>query len=81
MSERMTAVSLPGHFGVGIADWGTHEPVKMIEELREYARHQLAEAQAVLAAADADFIVETYRGPHAQRDRQRIWPPAQAAEV
>lgn len=62
MGEPMT--------GQAGAEWGRKTPAEMIERYRQYARHQLAEAQAVLAATDEDFRVETYTGVHVQRNRE-----------
>lgn len=76
MAERMTAVYLRGgrNTGRGLADYGRVDPKEMIEQLRSKARHDLAAAQAILDADDDDFIVETYRGVHVERDRVQLWP-------
>lgn len=72
MSERMTGIELRGNkaAGPGLAEWGRKTPTEMIERYRQYARHQLAEAQAILSATDDDFRVETYTGVHVQRNRE-----------
>mgnify|MGYP006350049633 CR=1 FL=1 len=74
MSERMTRIELRGNkaAGPGLAEWGRKTPAEMIERYRQYARHQLAEAEAVLAATDEEFRVETYTGVHVQRNREVI---------
>lgn len=72
MSERMTAIHLLGTTRPGIADWGMKTAPEMIEQYRSYARNLLEEAQAVLAASDEEFMVESYRGPWAMRDRKII---------
>ena len=69
MSERMTAISLPGVWNAGVADWGRKSVPEMIALLRSHAATMRATADAILAAGDDDFRVETYVGPHAQRDR------------
>jgi hypothetical protein len=71
MTDRMTAVHLPGlPLGSGFANYGRRLPAEMIEDLRRIAREHKAHAEAILAAADADFYVETYVGVHKQRDRE-----------
>lgn len=72
MGERMTGIELRGNkaAGPGLAEWGRKTPAEMIELYRRYAAHQLAEAQAVLAASDEDFRVETYTGVHVHRNRE-----------
>lgn len=79
MSDKMTEVSLPGKHA-GFADWGDHDPLEMIAQLRRIARRDLEAAQAVLDAEDEAFIVKTYRGPYAQRDLKVIWPDSGSAE-
>lgn len=70
MSEKMTAIRLPSlPRGTGWAEWGYKEPSEMIAIIRELATIQLQQAQAILAADDADFMVETYKGPYAMRNR------------
>jgi len=61
----MTAISLPGRLGGGIAEYGRQSVATMIAELREYASRQKAEAEAILAAPDSAFHVTTYVGVHA----------------
>lgn len=70
MSERLTSIRLLTHRFAGWAEWGRKTPAEMIAAIRSHAQHQLAEAQAVLAAADEDFYIDTYRGVHVQRDRE-----------
>ena len=71
MSGRhMTAIRLPGLWGGGIAEWDKVPVAEMIERYRDYAERMKKDAEEVLSASDADFRIETYRGPHAQRDRQ-----------
>lgn len=74
MSERMTGIQLRGNkaAGPGLAEWGRKTPAEMIARYRSYAQHQLEEAQAILAAADEDFHIDTYRGVNVQRDREVI---------
>ena len=67
MSERMTGILLPGRpNGVGWAEWGRKTPAEMIASYRRHAEQQKAEAEAILAAADEDFYVDTYLGPYAR---------------
>jgi hypothetical protein len=68
MSERMTAINLPGRFGSGYADWGRKTVPEMIALLRERAELMKRDAEAILAAKDSDFYVCTYRGVHVRRD-------------
>lgn len=63
----MTSVRLPGVRGSGIADWGRRTPDEMIAQLRAYARNQKAVAEAILAAADCQFEVETHIGVMVRR--------------
>lgn len=64
MSERMTAVYLPGiPSGTGLANYGRKTPAEMIEAYRAHAEHAKEWAEKVLAASDDDFCVETYLGP------------------
>ncbi|XAI96868.1 hypothetical protein [Synechococcus phage Ssp-JY40] len=73
MSDRMTAIYLPSlRRGAGRAEYGWLEPSEMIAIIRRSAEAQKAEAEAILAADDADFQVETYIGVHAQRQREII---------
>lgn len=71
MSEQMTSVHLPGmRRGAGVADYGRKSPEEMIAMLRKYAESNLREAAMILAAADGDFRVETYKGVWVQRNRE-----------
>lgn len=73
MSDRMTAVYLPSlPRGAGRAEYGRLPASEMIAIIRRSAELQKAEAEAILAADDADFQVETYVGLHAQRRREVI---------
>jgi hypothetical protein len=75
MSERMTSVHLPslGH-GSGLAHYGRQEPQVMIRRMRRNAEIAKEDAERILAAADEDFVVETYLGVHVQKKREVIWP-------
>ena len=68
MSERMTSIDLPGHFGAGIADWGRKTIPEMIALVRDHAALAKRDAEAILAAKDSDFYICTYRGVYARRD-------------
>ena len=64
--------SLTGLFGSGIADWGTKTPSEMLAMIRDHASEQRRIADEILNASDSEFRIETYLGPHAQRDRKII---------
>jgi len=69
MSGRLTGIDLPGlGIGTGLADWGRKTPAEMIQKYREYARRNKEVAEAILAAADDDFRIDTYVGPLAMKD-------------
>jgi|HubBroStandDraft_4_1064222.scaffolds.fasta_scaffold00045_45 hypothetical protein len=68
MSERMTAINLPGRFGSGYADWGRKTVQEMVALLRDRAELMKRDAEAILAAKDSDFYVCTYRGVNVRRD-------------
>ena len=69
MSERLTSIDLPGVFNSGLADWGRKTPAEMIAMLREKAADDKATAEAILAAPDEYFHVQTYVGVHVRKDR------------
>jgi hypothetical protein len=80
MSERMTSITLPGRpTGAGLADWGRRAVPEMIAQIRAKAAHDKAEAEAILAASDEDFRVDTYTGVHVQRNREVLQPGRKAA--
>lgn len=68
MGARMTSIHLPGLFGSGIAEWGRKTPEEMIAALRAYAARQVEHHQAIIAAMDDDFRVETYTGVNVHRN-------------
>lgn len=71
MSERMTDVYLPGlPGGSGRAEYGLKSPAEMIAILRADAEREKRNAEAILAARDEDFTVETYVGVFVKRKRQ-----------
>ncbi|GEL48585.1 hypothetical protein CHO01_37010 [Cellulomonas hominis] len=58
MTERMTAVSVPGQpSGSGLMLHGTAEPAEAIAQLRAYATTNHSATTAILAADDADLRV------------------------
>jgi hypothetical protein len=65
----MMTICLPGVFGSGIADWGKKTVPEMIAMLRKYAEHEKGVAEAILAASDEQFLVETYIGVHVMRNK------------
>ena len=68
MSERMTSINLPGHFGAGYAYWGRKTVAEMIKLIREHAELAKHDAEAILAAKDSDFYICTHRGVYVKRD-------------
>jgi len=69
MSERMTSIHLPGvSISAGWADYGRKTIDEMIALVRSRAEAMKADAELILAAADSDFRVKTYRGILVQRD-------------
>lgn len=74
MSDRMTRISLPG--SCGIADYGRRTPTEMIKLIRQYAEREKREAEAILAASDSDFLIETYVGVHVCRNREVLQAPS-----
>ena len=70
MSERLTAIMLPGIAGSGLVEWGRKTVPDMIAIYRALAKRQKEKAEAILAAADSDFYVDTYLGPYAMRNRE-----------
>ena len=72
MSERMTSIDLPGVSGSGLADWGRLTADEMIGQIRRKAACDKRIADAILAAPDEAFQVETYLGPWVQRKREVI---------
>lgn len=79
MSQRMTAVCLPGA-GLGLAGYGRRDPHVMIAHLRRDASERKEQAERILSAPESEFVVETHLGIHAQRRPERLWPPAGAGE-
>ena len=73
-SERMTSINLPGtgSWCGGFADWGIIPPAQMIKEHRARAVALKRDAEAVIAAADDDFKIATYRGVYVKRDYKVI---------
>lgn len=68
MSERMTSVELLGVRGSGYADYGRKSVPEMIEQICKRAQWQKEVAEAILAAADIDFLIKTYRGIYVERN-------------
>lgn len=73
MSERMTGIHLPSlGMGSGWQEYGRKTRAEMIYRFRRNAQIQLEEAQRILDAADEEFVVETYLGPIAMRNREPV---------
>ena len=71
MSEKMTQIRIPnGHWGFG--NYGTQTREHMIQEIKRYAEFEKRKAEAILATADADFVVYTCNGVHIERNRQYL---------
>ncbi len=66
----MTSVDLPGRFGAGYADYGRKTVAEMVALIRDHAELAKRDAEAILAAKDTDFHVETYCGIHVRRSRE-----------
>lgn len=74
MSERMTSVRLRSKKcpRLEFADRGLSERASMIEKMRKEAQIVKEQCEAVLAAADSDFIVETYTGIFARHGIREV---------
>lgn len=71
----MTSIHLPGlKDDSGIAEWGRKTHAEMVATYRARAARLRAESDRILAAADEDFIVETYLGQNVQRNTMRVYP-------
>ena len=71
----MTSIYLPGlKYDIGLAEWGRKTHAEMLAIYRAHAARQRAEADRILAAADEDFVVETYLGQNVQRNTMRVYP-------
>lgn len=71
-SERYTCIELPGVSGSAIAEYGEKDAGHMITFLRRHAEYQAKVWQAVLAADDKDFQIESYTGYHVRKKRKTI---------
>jgi hypothetical protein len=67
VTRRLTSVRLPGARAAGLMNDGTVSAPEMIRQYREYAERQLAEAEAILGADDAEFRVTVVDGVHVER--------------
>lgn len=72
MSQRLTGIKLPGVFGSGVADYGKKSISEMVDFIRAYARNQKAVAEAILAAPDSAFLIETYTGVHVRKNVETL---------
>jgi len=75
MTERMTGVHFPGVTGWplnGFQDRGRQNRAEMISEFRRMAAIAKQQAEAILAASDEDFVVETYLGSVVTRNREPV---------
>ena len=81
MSERLTAIELRSTRDAGLAEWGLKTAPEMISLYRAYAEKMKRDAEIILAASDDDFRVQTYLGPHSQRNRVVIQEGSPKAQV
>lgn len=73
MADRLTSITLPGlPNGTGYAEWGRKTAPEMVAIIRTQAERMKADAEAILAAADEDFQIETYLGVHVKNKREVI---------
>jgi hypothetical protein len=72
MADRMTYIRLRTTDDPGFADRGLVPAAAMIAAYREKARRELEAAQAILAAPDDAFHIETYVGVYVMRNRRVI---------
>lgn len=70
MSERMTSIHVPGHFGGGYAEHGRKSVPEMLVAIRLYAESLRQTADIILNALDEDFRVETYVGVHVHKQTE-----------
>lgn len=56
----------------GVVNPGRHTRAEMIAEYRSYYQWTLEQAQAAIAVADDDLIVETYLGPWALKNMTEV---------
>ena len=61
-----------GPMGLGVQDYGRKTRAEMVAQYRAHFEHQRAEAEAALAVADDDLVVETYLGSLVMRDRREV---------
>lgn len=74
-AQKMTRIRLPGlSGGAGLMDYGELSHAEMVEKIRDHARHNKANADAILAAADEDFEVVILRGVHVQYFVRNVLP-------
>lgn len=71
-NRKLTRISLPGLDHPGLADWGECSIEDMTDYYRKWAMQTKLQVEEILSAADADFRIETYRGPWVQKDRKII---------
>lgn len=73
MVDRMTSVRLRSpEWNNGWAEWGRKTRQEMIAIYRKRAERDLANAQAILDADDADFLVQTYLGHNVQHKLEEV---------
>ncbi|WP_025157258.1 hypothetical protein [Leifsonia aquatica] len=58
--------------GAGLMDYGRKTRAEMIAALRKGAERDKARADAILAASDEEFVVETHTGVLVRRNVQEV---------
>lgn len=74
MSEKLTRITIPGHAGGGIMDWGEKSASEMVGQIRRHADRLRADVAAIDAASDGDFQIDVVLGScvqHHVREVQR----------
>ncbi len=75
MSDKLTRINLPGlPNGEGFMEWGEQTPEHMIDIMRRRAMHMRVVANAIDAAADADFKIDVVRGSIVQHQVKSLQP-------
>ena len=69
----MTGIHLPSlGQGSGWQEYGRQSRAHMIARLKRNAEIAKEEAERILDAPDEEFVVETYLGPIAMRNREAV---------
>lgn len=68
MSEILTRIELPGQKWSGLGEWGRVSAEEMIRVARYHSAKLRAVADAIDAAKDEDFRIESARGVHVRKN-------------